>query len=111
MGIHSRHKGKAGEREIVKLARAAGMEARRTWETAQSRDPWLRACDVTIAGRPAQVKVAAKGFTRLYAALDGVEMAFIRADRQRWLAVLPAERLLNLLKRETPTSHKEERDE
>ena len=98
MGAKSRSKGKRGEREVVALARSAGLAAERTWHLAQSPDPALRCCDVQIAGRPAQVKAAALGFRALYNALDGVEIAFVRADRREWLAVLPAEALLRLIK-------------
>lgn len=98
MSVKSRSKGKRGEREVVRLARAAGLAAERTWHTAQSPDPRERCCDVRIAGHPAQVKVAADGFRALYEALDGVDMAFVRADRREWIAVLPAVALLRLLK-------------
>jgi hypothetical protein len=97
MGLKSRRKGANGEREIVALAGAAGLRAERTWHTAQSPDAEERCCDVLIAGQPAQVKIAADGFRALYAALEGVQLAFVRADRQPWLAVLPAEKLLRLL--------------
>lgn len=99
MGSHSRTKGARAERELVRLARAAGLSAERTWHLAQSADPHERRCDVCIAGRPAQVKVAADGFAGLYAALDGVETAFVRADRRPWLVCLRAEDYLRLLKR------------
>jgi hypothetical protein len=82
------------------MARAAGLAAERTWHTAQTADPAVRCCDVTIAGRPAQVKLRGTGFAALYDSLDGVEMAFLRADRREWLAVLPAERLFALLARQ-----------
>jgi len=99
MGLKSRRKGKRGEREIVVLARTHGLQAERTWHTAQASDPTVRRCDVRVAGRPAQVKVAANGFKSLYDALEDVEMAFLRADRCPWLAVLPAESLMALLAR------------
>ena len=99
MGAHSKRKGKRAELEVVRLARSAGLAATRTWHTAQASDPTERRCDVLIAGRHAQVKVAANGFKALYAALEGVEMAFLRADRRPWLAVLPANSLLALLAR------------
>lgn len=105
MGAKSRSKGKRGEREVVRLARAAGLPAQRTWETAQSPDAAARKCDVLIAGQPAQVKIAADGFRVLYEALDGVDMAFVRADRREWLAVLPAEALLRLLKPQAFAPH------
>jgi hypothetical protein len=97
-GLRSRRKGKRGERELVALARQHGLEAKRTWQTAQADDPRARACDVLIAGRAAQVKIAARGFERLYEALDGVALAFLRQDRRPWLAVLPARELLAMLR-------------
>ncbi len=97
MGLKSKSKGKRGEREIVALARAHDLPAERTWHTAQSADAHPRCCDVLIAGRPAQVKIAANSFQGLYAALDGVEMAFLRSDRREWIVVLRAEDYLRLL--------------
>jgi len=97
MGRKSRQKGKRGEREIVALARAAGLPAKRTWHTSQDADPLIRCCDVMICGHRAQVRVRAEGFKAVYDALTGVEIAFVRADRQPWLAVLPAEGFLALL--------------
>ncbi len=55
-GRRSRAKGKRGEREIVRLARAAGLAAERTWHLAQSPSEIGRCCDVLIAGQPYQVK-------------------------------------------------------
>ncbi len=98
-GLRSRVKGKRAEREIVALAREHGLDAERTWQTAQAADPAARACDVLIAAKRAQVRVARRGFERLYGALDGVAFAFLREDRRPWLAVLPAEELLALLRR------------
>jgi len=43
------------------------------------------------------VKVLADGFGTLYKALEGVELAFLRTDRHKWLAVVDAEELLELL--------------
>lgn len=97
MGLKSKRKGRLAEQEVVRLARAAGLSAERTWQTAQATDPTLRRCDVTIAGRRAQVKVAADGFRKLYEVLEGVELAFLRADRSPWLVLLPAEKFLHLL--------------
>lgn len=106
MGLRSKRKGKRGKREVVSLARQHGLPAERTWATAQATDPTLRRCDVEVAGRLAQVKVASDGFRTLYEALNGVEMAFLRADRRPWLAVLPAEEFLRLL-----TERAEDNDE
>jgi hypothetical protein len=100
MGARSRAKGKRGEREIVALARGAGLPAKRTWHTAQDADPLVRCCDVMICGHRAQVRVRGNGFKPVYDALEGVEIAFLRADRQAWLAVMPATRVFALLKSE-----------
>lgn len=63
MGSHSRTKGRSGEQEVVRLARAAGIEAVRTWQSAQGEDAAERRCDVRIAGHPCQVKRQADGFS------------------------------------------------
>ncbi len=97
MGMKSRRKGKTAEREIVSLARLHGLEARRTWQSAQHDDPRERACDVTITGRRCQVKVSADGFRQLYAGLESVDILFARSDHHRWLAVLDGEKFLKLL--------------
>ncbi len=97
MGLKSQQKGKRGEREVVALARQHGLTAERTWQTAQAIDPTLRRCDVLVAGHKAQVKVAANGFKSLYEVLEGVELAFLRADRSPWLVLLPAGEFLRLL--------------
>jgi hypothetical protein len=98
VGALSRAKGKRGEREVVALARAAGLPAERTWHTAQSPDASERRSDVRIAGRPYQVKRQRDGFGALYDGLSDVAGLFIRADGCPWLAVLPAEEYLRLLK-------------
>ena len=88
MGLRSKRKGRRGEQEVVRLARQHGLPAERTWATAQATDPTLRRCDVKVAGRLAQDKVASDGFRTFYEALNGVEMAFLRADRRPWLAAM-----------------------
>ena len=98
MGAHSRSKGKRGERDAVRLARAAGLDARRTWHTAQSADAAERCCDVKISGRPFQVKRERDGFSKLYSGLAHVQGLFIKSDGQRWLIVLSAEEYLHLLR-------------
>src|SRR5271154_2765468 len=98
MGLKSRRKGRRAEQEIVVLAHAAGLPAKRTWHTAQDADPLVRCCDVMICGLRAQVRVRTDGFKAVYDAMDGVEIAFVRADRQPWLAVMSASRVFELLK-------------
>lgn len=97
MGLRSRQKGKRGEREVVALARRYGLEAERTWQTAQASDPKLRASDVRVAGRPYQVKRVKYGFRQLYRELEHVAGLFLRADGQPWLVVLRADDFLRLL--------------
>lgn len=81
----------------MNLARATGLEAVRTWHTAQSEDAAERRCDVLLNGRPAQVKVSGDGFAKLYDGLEAVEFLFVRADRRVWLAVVRAGELMKLL--------------
>lgn len=101
-GSHSKSKGKRGEREIVVLARAHGLEAERTWHTAQDAGAATRCCDVKIAGRPAQVKRAAAGFSKLYDGLSNVELLFIRTDGREWIACLEAKRLMKMIQGKNP---------
>lgn len=51
-----------------------------------------------IGGQPFQVKRSRDGFRALYDGLANVAGMFVRADGREWLAVLPAEALLRLLK-------------
>lgn len=95
-GSHSRGKGKRGEREIVSLARAAGLSAERTWQTAQCLDGIERCCDVRIAGTPHQVKRRRGGFSVLYDGLENVAGLFLRSDGREWLVVIRAEDYLKL---------------
>lgn len=98
LGSLSRTKGKVGEREVVNMARECGLEAERTWQTAQCPDATTRACDVTVAKMPHQVKFYKRGFAALYAGLEGVAGLFVRENGREWLAVIPAETYLALLR-------------
>ncbi len=44
-----------------------------------------------------EVKARRDGFKSLYAWLEGADVLLLKADRKPWLAVLPAERLRELL--------------
>ena len=103
-GNHSRRKGANAEREVVALARAAGLDARRTWELAQSSQEKQRASDVEIAGQPYQVKRSRDSFGALYEGLCDVAGLFVRADGCPWLVVLPAAEFLRLLRRPEESS-------
>jgi hypothetical protein len=98
MGAASRRKGADGERELIALARACGLEAERTWSTAQHPDPAERRCDVRVEGRPCQVKRQRDGFKALYDGLEAVEFLFVRTDGESWLAIIRSEELFELLK-------------
>lgn len=96
MSNHSGRKGHLGEQE-VNMARSLGLEASRAWQSAKSLDPVARCCDVRIQGRACQIKRSGSGFRQVYAALEGVELLFLRSDGREWLAVLPAQELFKLL--------------
>ena len=87
MGASQRRKGKGGELEVVNLARAHGLEARRTWESATSLDAETRCTDVVIEHQRAQVKRRARAWKDLYLALCGVELVVCRSDNAPWLVV------------------------
>lgn len=97
MSAYSRRKGANGERELVALARAAGLDALRTWETAQSLDAAVRCCDVRVEGKAYQVKRQRDGFGALYDGLKNVTGLFLRSDGRVWLAVVPASDYFELL--------------
>jgi len=58
MGAHSRSKGRRVEQEFVSLARAVGLDARRSWKLAQHPAASERVKDVQIAGEFYQVQIA-----------------------------------------------------
>ena len=89
MSASQRRKGRAGEQELVNLARSYGLSAERTWQTAQSRDPKVRAQDVTVEGRSAQVKRVAR-LPRFLKELEYVDEFYIREDSGAWFVVLNA---------------------
>lgn len=93
-------KGQEGEREIVRMAQAAGFHAERSWRAAQSQDENVRSIDVLIEGEPFQVKLS-KGFSLLYKALLGVSGLFIRQPEKEWVVVVPARQYFTLLRHAT----------
>jgi len=97
MGSRSRSKGRRSEQEVVRLARAVGLHAERTWHLAQSPNEVERCCDLQIAGRPYQAKRRHQGFAELYEGLEHVAGLFIRADGREWLVCLRAEDYLKLV--------------
>lgn len=106
MGARSRRKGADAEREVVRLARAAGLPARRCWELAQSPDPTERARDVRIGSDFYQVQVARDGFERIYAELEGVRGFIFRRDHDEWIVALTFADFLSLLGLEREARHR-----
>jgi len=106
MGLKSRAKGKRGEREVVALARAHGLRAERTWQTAQASDPAQRAKDVKIGEHFYQVQVEAGGFGRIYREMEGVQGFFFRRDRGEWLIALRATDYLTMLAETETGTHR-----
>ncbi len=86
MAKKEREKGKRGEREVVKLLKEAGFEARRTaplqaGET--SGDP-----DVELDNKyRIEVKRRKNGFEQLYKWLKNTDFLFVRADRKDYIVL------------------------
>ncbi|MGH9525042.1 MAG: hypothetical protein ACRD2F_00075 [Terriglobales bacterium] len=102
-GRASRAKGRRAEQEAVNLCRAAGLEAVRCWWLARAENPEHRRYDLLLTlpdGRTlgVQVKRRKAGLAAIYEAVDGVAFALLREDGKPWIAAMPAERLLGLLR-------------
>ena len=98
VGARSKAKGKRGEREVVALAKAAGLEAARTWHLAQSPDASERVRDVQIGDDSYQVQISKNGFERIYHEVAGVRGFIFRRDRGEWLIALRLTDYLDLLR-------------
>lgn len=91
MGKSQRDKGNRSEREFAKL-------------TGGERVPLSGAAggsytgDVIALGMTWECKVRADGFKQLYTWLEGRDALAVKADRKGWLAVIPMDTLLELLK-------------
>ena len=88
MSASQRRKGRAGEQEVVNVAKSHGLEARRTWQCATSSDPVERCCDVVIGGKRVQCKRRKRAWSDLYEALSNVELVACRSDNAPWLVVM-----------------------
>lgn len=91
-----KEKGKRGEREVVKLLKEAGFEARRTAPLqageSSSGDP-----DVMLDGKfRIEVKRRKDGFSQIYKWFVNTDFLFLRADRKDFLVVMSAETFLKL---------------
>ena len=101
-GRKSRNKGKAGEREVVRIFREAlGMDTRRGWQAAQGTAAW------EVEGTPwwLEVKRHRKvpirpSYAQAVADTDGRPPVVVwRDDRQAWMVCLSLEDFLEEVKR------------
>jgi len=106
-GRASRNKGAAGEREVCKILREHGYEAKRGW---QSRGGGKEEPDVvtTLPGFHLEIKRTER--TNIWAAMrqaesdcgeDTMPLVVTRKSREPWLCVLHFDDLLKLLKEDT----------
>lgn len=94
MGKASRNKGKRGEREVVKLLKEAGFEARRT-APLQAHDGDNSGADVLLDDKyKIEVKRRKNGFKSLYDYIENVDFAFMRADRKKHIVAMSIETFL-----------------
>lgn len=96
-GRGSKRKGSNGEREVVNLAKAAGLEAERAYASNGRALGHPEDVDALIAGMPVQVKRRARIATYILPP-PGAAATILRPDRGEWLAVLPYATLLKLLR-------------
>ena len=100
----SKRKGKQFEREIVHAAEAKGLEAERAYASNGRSLGEVKACDVLIRGRDDDVldalRVQAKrrkNHAQYLHPPDGTDAVVLREDRERALAIVPLDMLLELL--------------
>lgn len=96
MGRSQKQKGNRREREFAKLI--GGM--RIPLSGAAKHLGQDHTGDVDGLGLRFEVKARKEGFKTLYKWLeqDGVDALALKADRKEWLVVIPAERLMELIK-------------
>jgi hypothetical protein len=101
-GRSSREKGMRAERQIVELLRAFGFDARRV-PLSGSVTGFESDVHLTIGNKTFTIesKVRGKGFGLLYRWLTGVDMLIVKSDYKSLLAILPVEKLANLLANST----------
>ena len=96
-----REKGKRGERELVRILREEGIEARRV-PLSGSVEGYEGDILVELGDRElvAEVKRRKDGFKSLYRWLEGRDLMFIRSDRHEWLVVMRLEDWASTITRE-----------
>jgi len=90
-------KGKRGEREIVRILREEGIDAKRV-PLSGSTDFQKGDVVFSVEGYRmiAEVKFWAKRFSWLYKMLEGRDILFCRGDREEWLVVMRLDDWLKL---------------
>jgi len=97
-GRSSKRKGSAAEREVVNLAKAAGLPAERAYASNGRALGHTEDVDALIANLRVQVKRRAK-IASYVKPPEGADMTLLREDRGPWYAVIPYNMLLNLLEK------------
>ncbi|SDZ00335.1 hypothetical protein [Thermoactinomyces sp. DSM 45892] len=90
MGKAQRDKGARSEREFAKLIQGERVPLSGALGGSYKGD-------VKGLGLQWECKVRGSGFKQIYGWLNGNDALAVKADRQKWLAVLPVETLLKLL--------------
>ncbi len=98
-GKMSRSKGARGERELVNLLKAHGIDAHRVPLSGAMRGyPDDVIADISRTGSPEriEVKLRAQGFKRIYGWLQDCYAVAFRGDREEWIICLRLGDLLSL---------------
>lgn len=105
MGQRSSRKGKRYERELVREAEAAGLEAERAYASNGKALGEAEACDVLLRHPEANVMDATRVQAKRRASIaqylsppDGADVTVIREDRGESLAVVPWSLFLDLVR-------------
>jgi len=101
----SKRKANRHERELVKIAEAKGLEAERAYASNGESLGEVKACDVLVRGRDADVmdglRIQAKRRKSIASYLEppeGTDVVVVREDRADNLVVLPFKDFLDLLR-------------
>jgi Holliday junction resolvase len=101
MAHSSKRKGNRFEREVVKAAEDAGLEADRAYASNGQSLGEVEECDVLVEGGEAPLRVQAKrrkSHAQYLHPPEGTDAVVLREDREEALAIVPLEMLLQLLR-------------
>lgn len=96
-GRASKRKGNTGEREVVNLARQHRVHAERAYASNGKALGEAETVDAIIHNLRAQIKRRATIATYIKPP-EGADITILREDHGQWLAVIPYETLLTLLR-------------